>query len=264
VNWLVLPAWYLLRAMAALMSAAALGCVAALLSSRVIAGDMPTWFHPISTLTILLAVAFGVGAIGGMVVMPPPARVRTQAPADAQAGTSTMAVVILLAVAAFAAAQVPSVTGWWQANHVLAAELTPGKPDPVGWDLIVEIVVQATPLLASLAILATALSSALALASPAPVITRVLGACLLMTAGLVGSVFAVQHAALDIATMIQSLVNESNDALAKAQASSWLGRYAASGGGVAARLLWLPAGLAAAWGVASVRGQSHGSSALGP
>ena len=258
MNWLALPAWYLLRAIAALMSAAALGCITALLSSRVIAGDMPSWFTPISTLAILLAFTCGIGAVGGMIVMPPPARVRIQ-PADAQPGTPAMLLVILLALAASAAMQVPSVSEWWQANHVLAAELTPGTPDPAGWDLIVEIIVQATPFLASLAILAAALSSTLTLASAPAAVVRILGACLLMTAGLVGGVFAVQHAALDIATTIQTLVNDSNDALAKAQASSWLSRYAASGNGVPSRLLLLPAGLAAAFGVAIVRRSEGGS-----
>lgn len=254
MNWIALPAWYLLRAIAGLMSAAALGSVTALLASLVIAGTVPSWFTPISRLSMLLAAAFGAGAIGGMLVMPPSARVR-QPPADDVHGSApTLPSLILLALTAFAAVQIPPVANWWQSNHALAAELTtPGKPDPVGWDVVFEVVIQAAPFLASLAILAALLSAALALASPPSVRARALAACFLIEAGLVGGLLAVQYAAADISTMIQTLVNESGDELAKTQVADWLGRYAASAGANGARLLWLVAGLAAATSTARLR-----------
>src|SRR5262245_27762762 len=114
------------------MSAAALGCVAALSVGLVLAGGMPAWFSPISTVATMLAVAFGAGAIGGMVVLPPVDQVGRAREAGEPSGLPVSVSFTLVALLALAAEQVRHLVDWWRSNHALAAELTPGKPDPMG------------------------------------------------------------------------------------------------------------------------------------
>lgn len=251
MRWIARVTWYLLRAIASVMSAAALGCVASLAVSMVVAGSTPQWFKPISTMATMLAVAFGVGAIGGLVVMPPVAQVGRERAAGEPSGLPTLVAFTLVALVALAAEQIPHLVEWWRANHALAAELTPGKPDPMGWDLVIEVIVQAAPFLASLAIAAAVLAVTLAFTSPSSIVTRVLGASLLLELGLVGGVFAIGYASRDLSAAVQALVDSSNDALAQAQVSSWLGRYAASEGTAGWRLLWILGAIAVAWALSA-------------
>jgi hypothetical protein len=98
------------------------------------------------------------------------------------------------------------------------------------------------PALASLTPLAFVATSILAVGAPPPLVSRALGACVLIQGGTAGGHFALERTVREIAATLQSVMSTPPDPVASAQISDWLARYDRAGGTAGSRLTWLLAG----------------------
>ncbi len=231
-----------LRFVALLMFFMALGAVTATVVLFMIAGDQVAWAPAVSGFALAFAAAFGLGAIGHGVVMPPAPAFTRQDSADKE-GTLPAFVVLLVAIlVGIAVLQVPRVVAWWARNLGLLEQLMGGERDPLGLSLVPAIVLVSTPAIAGLAIIAYTLGGAVVLAGPVQLVTRVLGACVFLQSGLMAGLFMLERALDDLGRAFQRLVDGASDPLASAQVAEWLTRYELNRGPVGWRLKWILGG----------------------
>ena len=173
-------------------------------------------------------------------VMPP----RTELVQDLPGNTATPSLVLaLLAVLTIAATlQVPAVLASWTESLTLLRTLIGSDSDLLGLNMIPGAVILASPALASLTLLAFVATSILAVGAPPPLVSRALGACVLIQGATAGGHYAIERTVREIAATLQSVMSTPPDPVASAQISDWLARYDRAGGTVGSRLTWLLAG----------------------
>jgi hypothetical protein len=234
------PALLLLRAISGILLAASLVALVALAAVAVGASvGGADWQRTIFTLAMpmILVVA---AAVYAWQVMPP----RTELVQDRPGNTATPSLVLaLLAVLTIAAMlQVPAVLASWTESLTLLRTLIESDSDLLGLNMIPGAVILASPALASLTLLAFVATSILAVGAPPPLVSRALGACVLIQGATAGGHYAIERTVREIAATLQSVMSTPPDPVASAQLSDWLARYDRAGGTVGSRLTWLLAG----------------------
>lgn len=234
------PALLLLRAISGILLAASLVALVALAAVAVGASvGGADWQRTIFTLAMpmILVVA---AAVYAWQVMPP----RTELVQDLPGNTATPSLVLaLLAVLTIAATlQVPAVLASWTESLTLLRTLIGSDSDLLGLNMIPGAVILASPALASLTLLAFVATSILAVGAPPPLVSRALGACVLIQGATAGGHYAIERTVREIAATLQSVMSTPPDPVASAQISDWLARYDRAGGTVGSRLTWLLAG----------------------
>ena len=256
MHLIILPALMTLRLIAALMfaAAAAAGVAAAVALSL---GPSPRVesLQGVSVYAMTLAAAVGAAALGYYLLMPSTAKLTRQLPHDADGSLPTPLVILLVALTGAAVLQLPSAAAWLTGNLALLGQLMGGESDPMGFHYVPGAMLAATPVMAALAVLSFTFAGMLALAVPLERMAAVMTASTLQQAGLVGGLYATDHALRALGGAVQKLVDSASDPTASAQVADWLARYDLARGSLGTRLLWLLAGygLALVLSVALVR-----------
>jgi hypothetical protein len=249
------------------MLSAGLGALVAAIMSWIsvvlVGGARPAWAASLQTFGLESALAFLPAAAAASVLMPSAADWTRPIGQDEVAPAAPALPLLLGALALAALFQVPSVAAWWAEDRALLSQAIGSSPDPMGFNLIPEVVLLSLPTLAAAVLLAFVLASILGMLAPVDLVFNALAACAALQAGLVIGLHLVLHAFRAIGGAIQGLFATTPDAAASAQTLEWFARHDAVSAPVGWRLLWLLGGYlvaVAATKFVSPRGRRQGTS----
>jgi hypothetical protein len=212
------------------------------ISVVLVGGARPAWAASLQTFGLEIALAFLPSAVGASVLMPRAADMTRPIRQDEDASTPPALMLLLGALALVALFQVPSVAAWWAEDRMLLRQAIGSSPDPLGLNLIPQIIVLSLPTLAAVALLAFVLASILGMLVRVDLAFEALGACAALQAGLVVGLQLVLHAVRAVGGAIQGLFTASPDAVASAQVLEWFARHDAVSAQVSWRLMLLLGG----------------------
>jgi hypothetical protein len=229
---------------AAMLSAGLAALVAAVMSwiiVLVVGGERPAWAASLQTFGFEIALVFLPAAVGASALIPRTADVtRETRPHES---SSDLALLLLLAgLAGVAAFQVPSITAWWAEDGVLLRQVIGTSRDPMGLNLIPQVILFSLPALAGIALAVFVLTSILGMLVRAELVFSALAACAALQAGLVIGLHLLLYAVRSVGGSIQDLFTTAPDATAPAQVAEWFARHDAASANVAWRLLWILGG----------------------
>ena len=229
---------------AAMLSAGLAALVAAVMSwiiVLVVGGERPAWAASLQTFGLEIALVFLPAAVGASVLLPRTADItRERRPHES---SSNVALVLLLAgLAVVAAFQAPSITGWWAEDRVLLTPVVGSSRDPMGLNLIPQVILFSLPALAGIALAVFMLTSILGILVRAELVFSALAACAALQAGLVIGMQLLLYAVRSVGGSIQGLFTTAPDATASAQVAEWFARHDAASANVGWRLLWVLGG----------------------
>ena len=247
------------------MLSGGLGALVATLMSwasiALVGGARPAWAASLQTFGLEIALAFLPAAVGASALMPRAVDMTRPIRQDEDASTPPALMLLFGALALVALFQVPSVAAWWAEDRVLLNQAIGSSPDPLGLNLIPQIILLSLPTLAAVALLAFVLASILGLLARADLAFHALASCAAIQAGLVVGLHLVLHAVRAVGGAIQGLFTTAPDAVASAQALEWFARHDAASAHVEWRLVWLLGGylvaVAATRFVSSRRDRGH-------
>jgi hypothetical protein len=230
---------------AVMLSAGLAALVAALMSwiSVVLVGGVrPAWAASLQTFGLEIALAFLAAAVGASVLMPRAADMTRPIRQDENASPSAGLFLLLGALALLALLQAPSVAAWWAEDRGLLRQAIGSSPDPLGLNLIPQVILLSLPTLAWAALAVFVLTSILGMLVRVDLAFHALGACAALQAGLVIGLQLVLHAVRAVGGAIQGLLTTAPDAVASAQVLEWFARHDAVSAPVSWRLVWLLGG----------------------
>ena len=237
---IVLPGLLLLRLVSGGLLALALGALAGsgalAIGGAVFGLTSRHWIVPVATAAALI-----IGAVAAKSWLMPGTAELIREPAPGEA-LPTPVIVALALLVVLTTLQVPAVVTWWDESLSLLRHVTGSARDPSGFSLVPAVVIGAAPALASGALLVFVVSSIVAVAAPAAIAPRLLGACLMLQGGLIGAHFAVERGVRELAAVIRTFVDRSPDPELSARIGSWLTQYDQAAAAIRPRLLWLLAG----------------------
>jgi hypothetical protein len=228
------------------MLSAGLGALVAALMSWIslvlVGGARPAWAAALQTFGLEIALALLPAAVGASMLMPAVAAMTRPIRQDEDASTAPALLLLLGTLALVALVQVPSVAAWWAEDRALLTQVLGTSPDPMGFNLIPQIMLLSLPTLAAAVLLTCVLASMLAMLAPVELVFYALAACAALQAGLVTGLHLVLYAFRAVGGAIQGLFATTPDAVASAQALEWFARHDAVSAPVAWRLVWLLGG----------------------
>lgn len=227
-----------------MLSAGLAALVAAVMSwivVLVVGGERPAWAAPLQTFGLEIALVFLLAAVGASALIPRTADIARETRPHESA--SDVALLLLLAGLAVAAAfQFPSIATWWAEDRVLLRQVVGASRDPMGLNLIPQIILLSLPALAGIALAVFVLTSILGMLVRAELVFLALAACAALQAGLVIGMQLLLYAVRSVGGSIQGLFTTAPDATASAQVAEWFGRHDAASANVGWRLLWVLGG----------------------
>jgi hypothetical protein len=228
------------------MLSAGLGALVAALMSWIsvvlVGGARPAWAASLQTFGLEIALAFLLAAAGASVLMPSAADLTRPIRQDEDTPTAPALLLLLGALALVALLQVPSIAAWWTEDRALLRQAIGSSPDPMGFNLIPQVILLSLPTLAAAVLLTCVLASILGMLARVDLVFHTLAACAALQAGLVIGLHLVLHAFRAVGGAIQGLFATTPDAAASAQTLEWFARHDAVSAPVGWRLLWLLGG----------------------
>jgi hypothetical protein len=227
-----------------MLSAGLAALVAAVMSwliVLVVGGERPAWAASLQAFSLEIALVFLAAAIGASALMPRTPDVTRET--RRHETSSNVAVQLLLAgLAVVAAFQAPSIAAWWAEDRVLLTQVVGSSRDPMGLNLIPQVILFSLPALAGLALAVFVLASILGMLARAELVFSALAACAALQAGLVIGMQLLLYAVRSVGGSIQGLFTTAPDATASAQVAEWFARHEAASANVGWRLLWVLGG----------------------
>jgi hypothetical protein len=228
------------------MLTAGLGAVVAVVMSWVsvvlVGGERPAWAAALQMLGVQIALAFVPAALAASTIMPRVDDLSRPIAQDGRPQRSPALMLLLVALALMALLQVPSLAAWWTEDRALLSPVIGGSPDPLGLNLIPQVILFSLPALAGAALAVFVLTSILVTLVRAEFAFSSLAACVVLQAGLVIGLLLIVRAVGDVGGTIQGLVAASPDANASAQVAQWFARHDAASTDVTWRLVWILGG----------------------
>jgi hypothetical protein len=254
------------------MFSAGLGAVVATLMSWIsvviVGGARPAWAAALQTFGLEIALAFLPAAVAAPMIMPRAADLSRPIRPDESASTAPGLLLLLGALALLAFLQAPSVAAWWAEDRALLRQALGSSPDPMGFNLIPQVMLLSLPTLAGAAVTGFVLTSILGMLVRVEFAFSSLAACAVLQAGLVIGLQLIVHAVRALGGTIQGLFTTAPDAIAAAQAAEWFARHDAAGTDVSWRLVWILGGyvvaVVATEFISPRRTRLAGKSALAP
>jgi hypothetical protein len=203
------------------------------------AGVRPAWAVSLQTFGLEIALAFLPAAIVASLLMP---RVADLTRPGERATVPPVLSLALAALAIAALLQAPGVAAWWAEDRALLAGALGTARDPMGFDLIPEVMLLSLPTMAGMALVTFALSSVLGLLVRRDLALPALAAALAIQAGIVVGLHLVLRAIRALGVTIQELIVEASDAKASAQVAAFILRHDAAGMDVSWGLVWILSG----------------------
>ena len=228
------------------MFAAGMGLLAAAVMSwvsvAIVGGTRPAWAASLQAFGLQVALAFLPAAVGMSMLMPRTEDLSRPIRSDEHVSTPPWLLLLLGALAVMALLQTPSIARWWAEDRALLRQALGNAPDPMGFNLIPQIILLSLPSLAGAALAAFVLTSILGMLVRAELAFSALAACAALQAGLVIGLQLIVHAVRAVGGRIQGLFAAAPDANASAQAAEWFARHDAAGADVSWRLVWILGG----------------------
>jgi hypothetical protein len=159
-----------------------------------------------------------------------------------EASSNVALLLLLAALAVVAAFQAPSIAAWWAEDRVLLTQVVGSSRDPMGLNLIPQVILFSLPALAGIALAVFVLTSILGMLVRADLVFSALAACAALQAGLVIGLQLLLYAVRSVGGSIQGLFTTAPDATASAQVAEWFARHDAASANVGWRLLWVLGG----------------------
>ena len=207
----------------------------------VVGGERPAWAASLQTFGLEIALVFLPAAIGASALIPRTADITRET--RAHESSSNVALLLLLAALAVVAAfQAPSIAAWWAEDRVLLTQVVGSSRDPMGLNLIPQVILFSLPALAGIALAVFVLTSILGMLVRADLVFSALAACAALQAGLVIGLQLLLYAVRSVGGSIQGLFTTAPDATASAQVAEWFARHDAASANVGWRLLWVLGG----------------------
>jgi hypothetical protein len=257
VQLLVVASLLVLRIMSGIMFSAAAGLLVATAVLSLGGSERPEWLQSISTTALALAAALGGGAVGLFLLMPARAALIRRVPAEQDQKLAPIIVIVILGLLGLTVLLVPTVLAWGARSLALLHDLTGHRSDSLGLAFIPAAVLFAAPLMALMALAASAVAAVLSLSAPASHVPRVLAGCACVQAGLVAGVYLMERGIRVAGAAVRQFVDGASDPAASAQVAGWLARHDVAAGASGTRLTWLLGGflvaLALTWVVAARR-----------
>ena len=125
---------------------------------------------------------------------------------------------------------------------MLLRQVVGSSRDPMGLNLIPQVILFSLPALAGIALVVFVLASILGMLVRAELMFSALAACAALQAGLVIGMQLLLYAVRSVGGSIQSLFTTAPDATASAQVAEWFARHDAASANVGWRLLWVLGG----------------------
>jgi hypothetical protein len=244
---------------AAMLSAGFAALMAAVMSwiiVLVVGGERPAWAASLQTFGLEIALVFLPAAIGASALIPgTPEITRETRPHES---SSDLALLLLLAALAVVAAfQAPSIAAWWAEDRVLLRPVVGSSRDPMGLNLIPQVILFSLPALAGIALAVFVLTSILGMLVRAELVFPALAACAALQAGLVIGMQLLLHGVRSVGGTVQGLFTTAPDATASAQVAEWFARHDVASANVGWRLLWVLGGYVVATIVAELMSPRH-------
>jgi len=208
-------------------------------------GVRPAWAVSLQTFGLEIALAFLPAAIASSLLMPRVADVTRPTRPDEQATVPPLLLLSLAVLAVAALLQLPAVAAWWGEDRALLAETLGTARDPMGLNLIPEVMLLSLPAMAATALVTFVVTSALGLLARRDVAVPALAAAVAIQAGLVVGLHLVLRAIRALGVTIQELIAEASDAKASAQVAAFILRHDAAGMDVSWRLVGILGGFVA-------------------
>lgn len=222
----------------------------------VVGGERPAWAASLQTFGLEIALVFLPAAVGASALIPgTPEITRETRPHES---SSDLALLLLLAALAVVAAfQAPSIAAWWAEDRVLLRQVVGSSRDPMGLNLIPQVILFSLPALAGSALAVFVLTSILGMLVRAELVFSALAACAALQAGLVIGLQLLLHGVRSVSGTVQGLFTTAPDATASAQVAEWFARHDAASANVGWRLLWVLGGYVVATIVAELMSPRH-------
>ena len=256
---------------AAMLSVGLAALVAAAMSwliVLVVGGERPAWAASLQTFGLEIALVFLPAAVGVSALIPRSADMTRETRAH-ESSTNVALLLLLAALAIVAAFQAPSIAAWWAEDRVLLTQVVGSSRDPMGLNLIPQVILFSLPALAGVALVVFVLTSILGMLVRAELVFSALAACAALQAGLVIGLQLLLYAVRSVGGSMQGLFTTAPDATASAQVAEWFARHDAASANVGWRLLWVLGGYVVAtivsefvsprWQRASASDMSFGS-----
>ena len=229
---------------AAMLSAGLAALVAAVMSwiiVLVVGGERPAWAASLQTFGLEIALVFLPAAVGASALIPRTADI-TRETRPHESSSNVALLLLLAALAVVAAFQAPSIAAWWAEDRVLLTQVVGSSRDPMGLNLIPQVILFSLPALAGIALAVFVLTSILGMLVRADLVFSALAACAALQAGLVIGLQLLLYAVRSVGGSIQGLFTTAPDATASAQVAEWFARHDAASANVGWRLLWVLGG----------------------
>ena len=229
---------------AAMLSAGLAALVAAVMSwiiVLVVGGERPAWAASLQTFGLEIALVFLPAAIGASALIPTTAEM-TRETRPHEPSSNVALLLLLAALALVAAFQAPSIAAWWAEDRVLLRQVVGSSRDPMGLNLIPQVILFTLPALAGIALVVFVLTSILGMLVRAELVFSALAACAALQAGLVIGMQLLLYGVRSVGGSLQGLFTTAPDATASAQVAEWFARHDAASANVGWRLLWVLGG----------------------
>ena len=205
-------------------------------------GVRPAWAVSLQTFGLEIALAFLPAAIVASLLMPRVADVTRPTRPDEQGTAPPVFSLSLAALAVAALLQSPAVGAWWAEDRALLTEAMGTARDPMGLNVIPEVMLLSLPTMAAVALVTFVLTSIQGVLVRRDVALAALAAAVALQAGLVVGLHLVLRAIRALGVTIQELIAEASDAKASAQVAAFILRHDAAGMDVSWRLVWILGG----------------------
>ena len=143
---------------------------------------------------------------------------------------------LLVALGVLAMLQVPALAAWWREESTVLRNALGQGADPLGLNLVPRTIALALPTVAALTLGLFVVTSLLAIVASSTLASRVLGACVLLQLGYVGSTFIVIGEVRTIQAALAPLFTD--DPTAARQVSEWITRHDTAASASSLRLAW--------------------------